>query len=207
MKKILITLITGLFVLTIVAQESQKSFTLDNTVKKNDFRARGVYGLKSMSDGKHYSSIKQGNILVYSYKTGSLTDTLVKGNQLIPEGEEKSISIRRYEFSQDEKKILIPTETEQIYRWSSKSNYYIWDIDSKKLTLLSANGKQRLADFSPDGTKVAFVRGNNLFIKDIQSDHELQLTYDGEDRHIINGMYWSVSSPMLAVILSPLTRS
>lgn len=187
MKKILSTLFIGLLVSSLVAQNSEKSFTLENIIKKNEFRAKGVYGFRSMNDGQHYSSRAEGNILVYSYKTGELTDTLVKGDELIPPGGDEPISIMNYEFSKDEKKILIPTDTEKIYRRSSKSNYYVWDTETKSLQQLSANGKQRLADFSPDGRKVAFVRENNIFIKDLLSGDEKQITTDGKDRFIING--------------------
>lgn len=187
MKKLLSFIIIGLLVSVIVAQEIEKSFTLENTVKQSEFRADGVYGLKSMKDGQHYCSTVKGNILIYSYKTGEVTDTLVKSSELLSQGEEKPLSIRSYTLSKDENKMLIPTETERIYRWSTKSNYYIWDLEDKKLSKLSENGKQRLADFSPDGTKVAFVRENNLFIKDLISGDERQITSDGKDRHIING--------------------
>jgi dipeptidyl-peptidase-4 len=44
-----------------------------------------------------------------------------------------------------------------------------------------------LATFSPDGKKVAFMRDNNLFIKDLQSGEEKQFTTDGEINKIING--------------------
>ncbi len=187
MKNLIISLITGLFLCTLVAQETEKKFTLENTVKRNIFRAHGVYGLNSMSDGKHYSTNKRGNILLYSYKTGNLVDTLVKGNLLIPEGDTTAIALQGYNFSKDEKKLLIPTATDYIYRWSSKSNFFIWDIQEEKLSALSDKGKQRLADFSPDGKKVAFVRENNLFVKDLLTGTENQITNDGKDRYIING--------------------
>ncbi|MDT8394576.1 MAG: S9 family peptidase [Bacteroidales bacterium] len=187
MKKLLSTLLIGLLISTIVAQDSEKSFNLKNIFKKNEFRAKGVYGLRSMIDGQHYSSRVEGNILVYSYKTGKLTDTLVKGDELIPPGGDEPIRIMNYEFSSDEKKILFPTETEKIYRRSSKSNYYVWDTEKKSLQPLSEKGKQQLADFSPDGSKIAFVRENNIFIKDILSGDEKQITSDGKDRYIING--------------------
>ncbi len=187
MQKIVLSLLVGLFISTLVAQESEKSFTLENTVKRNAFRSDGVYGLNSMNNGKQYSTNAGGNIVVYSYKSGKLSDTLVKGRELITSGAEKPIPLKSYSFSADESKILIPTETESIYRWSSKSNYFIWNIGNKVLSSLSENGKQRLADFSPDGSKVAFVRENNIFIKDLVSGEEMQITFDGKDRNIING--------------------
>ncbi|MEN8225793.1 MAG: S9 family peptidase [Bacteroidota bacterium] len=187
MKKILSAILIGLLVFNIVAQDKEKTFTLENIVKKSEFRPDIVSGLKSLRDGKHYLSIEEGNILVYSYKSGELTDTLVDAKELIPKEATKPLKVKEYSLCSNEEKVLIPAETENIYRHSTKSSYYIWDISKKELNALSENGKQRLADFSPDGTKVAFVRNNNLFIKDLENQSEVRITSDGEDRHIING--------------------
>ena len=81
---------------------------------------------------------------------------------------------------------MLPTETESIYRYSSRSNYFVYDRDTKILEELSS-GKQRLAQFSPDATKVAFVKENNIFIKDLVNNLELQITFDGELNKVING--------------------
>jgi dipeptidyl-peptidase-4 len=64
----------------------------------------------------------------------------------------------------------------------------VYDIKSKKLVKLSAGGKQSFATFSPDGTKIAFVRQNNLFMVDLNTMAERQITTDGKWNNIINGM-------------------
>jgi dipeptidyl-peptidase-4 len=187
MKRTFLSLITGLIVMALVAQEAEKTLNLENVIRRNAFRAEGIYGLTSLADGQHYCSVEGGSIIVYSYETGEVTDTLVHGRELIPPGAEEPISLKSYSLSRDEMKVLIPTETESIYRWSEKSLYYVWDIEKKTLSALSTNGKQRLADFSPDGNMVAFVRDNNLFIKDLVSGEENMVTDDGKAGHIING--------------------
>ncbi|MCK5776181.1 MAG: S9 family peptidase, partial [Bacteroidales bacterium] len=68
-----------------------------------------------------------------------------------------------------------------------KSEFYIYSLKDKSLTQLSKNGKQRLASFSPDASKVAFVRENNLFIVDLANMSEKQITTDGKFESIING--------------------
>jgi dipeptidyl-peptidase-4 len=83
--------------------------------------------------------------------------------------------------------LLLTTKKENIYRHSFSAEYYIYDLEKSTLTPLSENGKQQLATFSPDGKKVAFVRSNNLFWKDLESNQENQLTFDGEYNKIING--------------------
>ena len=44
-----------------------------------------------------------------------------------------------------------------------------------------------LADFSPDGTKVAFVYENNIYIRDLTNGEITQVTSDGKRNHTING--------------------
>ncbi len=52
---------------------------------------------------------------------------------------------------------------------------------------MSEGGSQRLATFSPDGSRIAFVRDNDLFIHDLRFGSERQITNDGKYNHIING--------------------
>lgn len=169
----------------------KKDITLEDIWMKGTFRMNSVYGLNSMEDGTRYTTLESDRnktfIVSYEYKTGKATDTLVSSDKLVPEGGKIPISIDDYRFSRGENKILIATETEPIYRHSSREDYYIWDRKAKKLTRLSEGGKMMYGTFSPDGSKVAFVRDNNLFVKDLTSNTETQVTKDGEINKIING--------------------
>jgi dipeptidyl-peptidase-4 len=129
----------------------------------------------------------QGNLDVYSYRNGKHLKTLIDAGQLIPEGASKPIRYSSYQFSNDETKILLITNRKSIYRHSFTANYWVYDFATKKLQELSENGSQRLASFSPDGKLVAFMRDNNLFIKNLESGTETQFTKDGEYNKIING--------------------
>ncbi len=182
---ILPVLVVWLF--NVSAQETKKSITLEDIWESGKFNSRGVYGLVSMNDGLHYTVKEKDSVNQYRYKDGKLVQTILHEGMLIPEGAEKPLKLSGYSFSKDESKILLPTETESIYRHSTQSSYFIYDRTNQKLMPLSGNGKQRLADFSPDGKKVAFVRNNNLFIVDLLTGLESQITYDGRERNIING--------------------
>lgn len=173
--------------ITIQAQDTLKTITLSEIWKQYKFMSKGVYGINSLKNGNEYTMIRNGNLVVFDYRTGDSITTLIKSEDLIPEGKEKPLQLRSFSMSEDESKFLIPTETESIYRHSTKSNYYLFDSNTKKLTALSENGKQSLADFSPDGSKVAFVRDNNLFVVDLNTNEEKQLTTDGKQNSIING--------------------
>jgi dipeptidyl-peptidase-4 len=172
-----------------IAQQSKRDISLEDIWAKGTFRAKGVFGLNSMKDGLHYTAFdnadgKQG-LAKFEYKTGRKVGMVFLLNELKADG--KEISPDDYRFSPDERKILISTETEQIYRHSSKEEYYVMDTASHKLTQLSKGGKQRYASFSPDGSKVAFVRDNNIFLTDLSTGKEEKITPDGEFNKIIYG--------------------
>lgn len=169
------------------AQDSLKNITLKDIWSNYSFSARSVRGMKSLNNGKEYTRIKKGSIVVYDYLTGDSVTTLVNGKNLIAEGDETPIKIGSFSMNNDENMFLFPTNSESIYRHSSKSDYFIWSSNSNTLTPLSKEGKQQLADFSPFGNKIAFVRENNIFVKDIVSGTEIKVTTDGIRNHIING--------------------
>ena len=171
---ILTLLLTGL-------QLSAQEITLKDIYKKGAFRERSVYGIRSMNDGEHFTTLERGKkITRYSFKSGETIETLFTAT-------DDNFNIRAYEFSADESKILLAVNAEYIYRRSFTADYYIYDIQSKELKKLSEKGRQMFAAFSPDASKVGFVRDNNIYIKDLSSDEEKQITFDGKFNHIING--------------------
>ena len=174
----------AIFFLAQCVSAQEKMIQLEDIWASRTFSPEWVWGINSMNDGIHYSSLNYGDknvyITQYSYETGDSISTIVDSKDL------DGISFSDYSFSEDEKKVLLPTETESIYRYSTRSNYYVYDRETKIAEELS-EGKQRLAQFSPDASKVAFVKENNIFIKDIINNTELQVTFDGEINNIING--------------------
>ncbi len=167
---------------------AQKKIEVADLYKNGTFSSKSVYGIASMQDGIHYTKMdsKQSAIIQYSYQTGEEIDTIFNARAAKIDGFN---AIYQYTFNHDESQILFCTAVDPIYRYSFKAEYYIFDIKSQKTTRLSTNGKQQLASFSPDGTKIAFVRDNNLFVKDITTtqNKEIQLTKDGKWNFIING--------------------
>lgn len=165
---------------------AQQPLTMDDFFVNGTFRTKGVSGLRSMNDGEHYTLLEDEGkkIVQYSYKTGKPTATLFDLGQQDTEDIKK---IENYQFNADESRILITTNRKPIYRHSYTADYYIYDFKNKDLKPLSANGSQRLATFSPDGLRIAFMRDNNLFIHDLRFGTERQITSDGAFNHIING--------------------
>ena len=182
MKRILIICFSLVFVTPIFSQK--RDITLDDLWKNYAFYPKSMGGFNSMNDGEHYSTIEKTEdgqeIIKYQFKNGKKVRILFKSADFeIPK-------IGKYTFSKNEKQLLLATETKSIYRYSSKSVYYIYDIHNDKISKLS-DKKVMYANFSPQGDKVAYVLDNNLFIKDIKSGTITQVTSDGKKNHIING--------------------
>jgi dipeptidyl-peptidase-4 len=202
----------ALIAISAQAQEKQK-ITLEDILVKGTFRAQTVTGLRSMKDGEHYTTLENNTKIVkYSYKTGNEV-AVVFDIAEITDAPIKSFS--DYEFSPDETKILLTTDVQPIYRHSFTAINYVWNFVTEEFKPLSEKGAQQVATFSPDGDRVAFVRGNNIFIKNLKFGTENQVTYDGEKNKIINGipdwvyeeefgynkaMWWSPDNKFLAFV-------
>jgi len=165
--------------------EAKKKITLDAIFKEYVFYPATVRGFRSLQDGEHYAVLDQFfEIDKYDYEKGEFIETLFSVRDI---SDPPFKFIDDYEFSSDETKLLLTTKKEDIYRHSFRANYFIFDLITKRLSPLSDNGMQQLATFSPDGRMVAFVRNNNIFIKNLETQEEKQLTTDGERNKIIYG--------------------
>lgn len=185
MQKVRIALgLAALLLASVPLLAQKKEITISDLMDAGTFKAKSVSGINSMNDGVNYTAFSGGDIVVYSYKTGRAVDTILTANQVEKAGLK---SVGSYEFSNDEKQVLLQTNNEPIYRRSFTASYYIYSRITKEIKPLTANGKQSFATFSPDGSKVAFTRGNNLFYIDLSTGKEVQVTRDGELNHIING--------------------
>jgi dipeptidyl-peptidase-4 len=112
---------------------------------------------------------------------------LLRGRDLVPPGSSEPIAVEDFEFSPDGSKLLIFTNTQRVWRLNTKGTYYVWDFSTRTLKPVSTRpGFQMFAKFSPDGRRVGFVRDNNIFLVDLESGLERQLTHDGGE-DIING--------------------
>jgi dipeptidyl-peptidase-4 len=182
---------TLLVVSTFICFYSFAQETIDNQTiwYSGTFYPEQINAVNSLNDGKHFTSLdvnyKTGDTEInkYAYLDYSKTGTILSSKEL------DGISIGDYQFNHDETKLLISTANEAIYRHSSKANYYIYNIEAKQLTPLAdfSKGKQRLAEFSPTGDNIAFVRDNNIFIKNLNDSTETQVTTSGKINETING--------------------
>jgi len=184
-KLLLLAILLAGFALISFGQDAKKKITIDDITSLGTFRQKSVYGIVSMKSGESYTvSEARKRIVQYSYKTGEQEKVLF-------DFEEAELSdpdhFTGYKLSPDETMILMETERVPIYRHSYKANYFIYTIADKSIKPLSENGLQQLATFSPNGKTIAFVRDNNIFLVDVETGEEKQITSDGKFNFIING--------------------
>ncbi|MFV0345959.1 MAG: S9 family peptidase [Bacteroidales bacterium] len=182
MRKTLCLSIVALLFINILAAQSR--FTLDD-ILDGKFAQKNVAGFSSLKDGKTFlKKDGKGILSKYSFETGEKLETFVDLSKLRNSPIE---DFQKYTLSDDETKIMFAVNINKIYRRSYTAENYIWNFVSQEWTKLSENGAQEVATFSPDGTKIAFVRDNNVFIKNLRFNSEVQVTSDGKKNEIING--------------------
>ena len=182
MKKILLICLGFLVINPMFSQK--KNITLYDLWKNYSFFPKNYNSLNSMNNGEHYVSLENSELgqelNVYKYKDGEKARTLFKSDEFDLK------RITNYSFSNDEKKLLFETQSEKIYRYSSRSIYYVYNIFTNKLKKIS-DDKLMFATFSPAGNKIAYVLDNNIYIHEINSGRTKQVTFDGQKNQIING--------------------
>lgn len=151
-----------LLFLPLLTIAQKKQITLDDIYKTGTFR------------GESFRGFANGE-----------TETLFDPKDIRDE-KGKQLDTEDYQISADKKRIIFFNGREPIYRRSSKASAYVYDVATKKAMPINA-GKVLHATFSPDGSKIAYVFDNNLYIYDIASTKTTQVTTDGKWNYVING--------------------
>lgn len=185
MKRLFLT-ITALLMFVSTMSAGGKLTLPDITSGK--FAAKTVNGINPIEGTDTYARISQDGerVVCCSFKTGKELSVLfdVKNTMGC-----KIDGFDDYVLSPDGKRMLIQTKTERIYRRSFKADFYIYNIESRRLDRLSDGDKQQIPTWSPDGQQVAFVRGGNIFLVKLLYDNaEIQVTKDGKFNEVINGL-------------------
>jgi len=166
---------------------AQEKITVE-AIYAGAFRTKGMDELQSLKNTNQYT------VLNYDRASRSMQiglydfATLKKVSDLIDTKAHKDLPmIDSYTFDASEKKILLACNTNQIFRHSFTADYYLYTIATKEITKLFDFQIQE-PSFSPDGTKIAFAKDNNLFLYDLASKKTTPITADGIKNKIINGI-------------------
>src|SRR5262247_66188 len=149
------------------------------------------------SDGSGYLMLEPAaagkgalDIVRYDAATGAKT-ILVSAQRLTPPGASSPLVIEEFTLSADNQRLLIFTNSERVWRSDTRGDYWVFDLKSAKLRKLGGDAKPStlmFAKFSPDATRVGYVRENNIYIENLGDGGVTRLTSDGS-QHTINGAF------------------
>ena len=176
-----------LFLLLLTSVFAQQKITVE-AIYTGQFQAKGMDKLQSMKNTNQYTVLnldqasRSFKIDLFDFATLKKVSTLIdtKNQSKLAGG------IANYTFSSDEKMILIANTTTKIYRRSFTADYFLYDLETKELTKILEQVQE--PTFSPDGKKIGYVKDNNIYIYDISSKTNSQITSDGKKNSIINGV-------------------
>jgi dipeptidyl-peptidase-4 len=186
---------TGLFGACIIAQN--KNLTLEDIYTNGLYRAKGIGQLRWMKDNKSYSTLEfnpatKGTDIVSYDVTNGIRSVLVNAKQLLPNtSATQPLSIDDYAWSGDNNQLLIFTNTRKVWRYNTRGDYWVLNLNTGKLRQLGRGLEEAtlmFAKFSPDGGRVAYVSKMNIYVEDIATGKITQLTKDGGG-NIINGTF------------------
>ncbi len=151
------------------------------------FRTERMNALNSMN-GDFYTLLnfnkqaQESTIDKYSYKTLEKVETIVNSKDI------KELKyFESYAFNNNETKLILGIDIEPIYRRSRLGIFYVYDLATKSLIKVDEEKIQE-PTFSPDSQKIAYVKNNNIYIKNLVSGETTQVTSDGVKNEIINGI-------------------
>ncbi len=148
------------------------------------------YWLKA---GNAFVQEEEGSLVMHSLPGDQVTPILPK-EALQPPGQQEPLAVEGFSYSADEKQILLFTNTQRVWRLNTKGDYWVYDLQNKSMRQL---GKDRpasslmFAKFSPDGSKVAYVSENNLYVENLADGAVKQLTQDGTRKRINGTFDWA----------------
>ncbi|MCX6582133.1 MAG: S9 family peptidase [Candidatus Aminicenantes bacterium] len=177
--------------------------TLDRIFSANEFRARKFGPARWLQHRPGYTTYTTlepsetttggKDIVLYDPQTGK-RKIIVPAGGLVPPGKTSPLEIEDYQWSPDGKRLLIFTESKQVWRQNTRGDYWVLNLRGRELWKLGGDAAEAepstlmFAKFSPDSSRAAYIRKNNLYVQDLAARRISQLTSDGSTT-IINGTF------------------
>ncbi len=164
------------------------------------FRGKSLGPVQWQKDGSGYlalepSTTKKGSLDIVRYDAVTGARSIkVSAEKLTPAAAAEPLGVEDFVLSADEKRLLIFANSARVWRSNTRGDYWVLNLDTWSLKKLGgADAKPSslmFAKFSPDATRVGFVRENNIYVEDLDAPAPriTQITTDGA-RYIVNGTF------------------
>ncbi len=164
-------------------------------INNNPIQTKGFAQIIWAADGQGFTTLekgKNGGLEIIRYEAKDNARSIVLGEEMfIDPISKKHIGIRSFDWSNDNSKMLIFTNTKKVWRYHTKGDYWLLDLQTKSLTKLGKDmpeSEMMFAKFSPDGSKVGYVVKNNIYVEDCKTNNITKITTDGNN-YIVNGTF------------------
>ena len=178
-----------------VTSADESHINLDALYAEGKYNARGVGPTRWLADGSGYTVLESaangGHDLVRYHPETQQRTVLVKADEVRPSANEEPLHIADYSWSEDGDKLLIFTNTKRSWRTHTLGDYWVFDLNSKRLQKLGGQAEPstlQFAKFDSQGNRVAYVMKNNIYVEELANSRITQLTQDGNDT-IVNGTF------------------
>lgn len=175
---------------------AQKALNLEKIVAGKVIETKGIGSMTWLKDGERYSRLEEnlqtGGVDIVAYKAkDNAREVIIPSTMLMDQATGKPISVRSISWSADNEKVLIYNNTRRVWRYDTRGDYWVLNLKDGSLRQLGKGlpeSSMMFAKFSPDGSRVAYVSNNNIYVEDIPSGKINQITKDGNDT-IVNGTF------------------
>ena len=199
----LVVVAVGCLSVLTLAQQPERARALDEQIgrifQSPDYQAPRFGPARWLPDGAAYTIVERSSerdgawdITRYDATTGARS-VLIPGSLLVPEGKKNALDIDDYAWSGDGQQLLIFTNTRRVWRNNTRGDYWILDLRSRRLHQVGSAAPESslmFAKFSPDSTKVAYVRGHDIYVETVAGGPATKLTSDGSDTTINGTSDW-----------------
>lgn len=193
-------LLVFLFLSNAAAQAPQPQLdasrlSVERIFNSPEFMPARFGGFRWLKDGNSFArlepspTIKGSMDLVRTEIDTNKRDVLLAAEKLVPKGAATPLAIHGYDYSADDKRVLIYTNSQKVWRLNTRGDYWVLEPGTGKLTKLGGDAKPStlmFAKFSPDGTRVGYVRENDLYVENLETGKITRLTTNGSPT-MING--------------------
>lgn len=188
--------LTAILLLLGGGSQAQVQLNLEDVVAGKIIQTKGMGAMSWLKDGEYYSRVEanaeQGGTDIVSYRAkDNAREVLIPASLFVDKATGKPVPVRSISWSADNRKVLVYTNTQRVWRYDTRGDYWVLDLSDKSFRQI---GKDRpesslmFAKFSPDASKVAYVSENNIYVEDLASQSVKQLTTDGSET-IVNGTF------------------
>lgn len=189
MRNLLCLLFLLLIAAALPAQQQQRYKTLTEALQSGGQMAgrSGPSSVNWIDGGNRFSFIPPGGGVIKTYDPATdKEETVFTAQGVTFPGTDKPFAYNQFNWSADFKYLMFRTNFRPVWRNSGEADYYLYSLADKQLQLVAKDA--RTAQLSPNGQLVAYERGGNLFVYDLNKKKETQLTKDAQT-NLYNGRY------------------